>query len=36
MCQLAPPLRSGGLPHCWPQFGPGEIQVHGFARNVDW
>ena len=27
---------SGGVPHCWPQFGPGEIQVHGFARNVDW
>ena len=27
---------SGGLPHCWPQFGPGAIQVHGFARNVDW
>lgn len=27
---------SGGVPHCWPQFGPGDIQVHGFARNVDW
>jgi hypothetical protein len=70
---------SGGIPHCWPQFGPGEclpslkkswlrakgrrgagsprvveglksasakwsmgwrrageMQVHGFARNVDW
>uniref|UniRef100_A0A7S1V6K6 glucose-6-phosphate 1-epimerase n=1 Tax=Grammatophora oceanica TaxID=210454 RepID=A0A7S1V6K6_9STRA len=27
---------SGGLSHCWPQFGPGEIQQHGFARNVDW
>lgn len=25
---------SGGLSHCWPQFGPGEIQQHGFARNV--
>ena len=24
------------MPHCWPQFGPGAIQVHGFARNVDW
>jgi glucose-6-phosphate 1-epimerase len=24
------------LPHCWPQFGPGAIQTHGFARNVDW
>ena len=23
---------SGGL-HCWPQFGPGDIQVHGFART---
>ena len=27
---------SGGLSHCWPQFGPGAIQQHGFARNVDW
>lgn len=27
---------SGGLSHCWPQFGPGKIQQHGFARNVDW
>eukprot|EP00566_Odontella_aurita_P014862 CAMPEP_0113552134 /NCGR_PEP_ID=MMETSP0015_2-20120614/14901_1 /TAXON_ID=2838 /ORGANISM="Odontella" /LENGTH=343 /DNA_ID=CAMNT_0000453083 /DNA_START=124 /DNA_END=1155 /DNA_ORIENTATION=+ /assembly_acc=CAM_ASM_000160 len=27
---------SGGLSHCWPQFGPGEIQQHGFARNVAW
>eukprot|EP00270_Netrium_digitus_P008807 TRINITY_DN264_c0_g1_i1.p1 TRINITY_DN264_c0_g1~~TRINITY_DN264_c0_g1_i1.p1 ORF type:complete len:367 (-),score=108.30 TRINITY_DN264_c0_g1_i1:105-1172(-) len=27
---------SGGIPHCFPQFGPGEIQQHGFARNVDW
>lgn len=27
---------SGGLSHCWPQFGPGEIQQHGFARNVVW
>lgn len=27
---------SGGLPHCWPQFGPGEIQQHGFARNLVW
>eukprot|EP00971_Amphidinium_carterae_P185859 3689900-Amphidinium_carterae.2 len=27
---------SGGLPHCFPQFGPGEIQQHGFARNLDW
>nr|XP_023886698.1 putative glucose-6-phosphate 1-epimerase [Quercus suber]POE68162.1 putative glucose-6-phosphate 1-epimerase [Quercus suber] len=27
---------SGGLPHCFPQFGPGPIQQHGFARNSDW
>ncbi|KAJ7566866.1 hypothetical protein O6H91_02G122200 [Diphasiastrum complanatum] len=27
---------SGGIPHCFPQFGPGEIQQHGFARNVTW
>lgn len=27
---------SGGLSHCWPQFGPGDIQQHGFARNVAW
>ena len=27
---------SGGLPLCWPQFGPGEIQQHGFARNMMW
>ncbi|XP_059459198.1 putative glucose-6-phosphate 1-epimerase isoform X1 [Corylus avellana] len=27
---------SGGLPHCFPQFGPGPMQQHGFARNVDW
>ncbi|KAI4387310.1 hypothetical protein MLD38_005152 [Melastoma candidum] len=27
---------SGGIPHCFPQFGPGELQQHGFARNVDW
>lgn len=27
---------SGGLPFCWPQFGPGDIQQHGFARNCDW
>lgn len=27
---------SGGIPHCWPQFGPGAIQLHGFARNLDW
>eukprot|EP00252_Welwitschia_mirabilis_P013142 TRINITY_DN29023_c0_g1_i1.p1 TRINITY_DN29023_c0_g1~~TRINITY_DN29023_c0_g1_i1.p1 ORF type:complete len:364 (+),score=59.10 TRINITY_DN29023_c0_g1_i1:175-1266(+) len=27
---------SGGIPHCFPQFGPGPIQQHGFARNVSW
>ncbi|PSC73327.1 glucose-6-phosphate 1-epimerase [Micractinium conductrix] len=27
---------SGGIPHCFPQFGPGAMQQHGFARNVDW
>jgi len=31
---------SGGLSHCFPQFGPDglepAIQQHGFARNLDW
>ncbi|KAH9711351.1 glucose-6-phosphate 1-epimerase [Citrus sinensis] len=27
---------SGGVPHCFPQFGPGPMQQHGFARNMDW
>lgn len=27
---------SGGVPHCFPQFGPGSMQQHGFARNVNW
>lgn len=27
---------SGGLPFCFPQFGPGEMQQHGFARNLEW
>ncbi|XP_009103522.1 putative glucose-6-phosphate 1-epimerase isoform X2 [Brassica rapa] len=27
---------SGGIPHCFPQFGPGVIQQHGFGRNMDW
>ncbi|XP_054823398.1 putative glucose-6-phosphate 1-epimerase isoform X2 [Prosopis cineraria] len=27
---------SGGIPHCFPQFGPGALQQHGFARNMDW
>mmetsp|Transcript_13678 Transcript_13678/g.23260 ORF Transcript_13678/g.23260 Transcript_13678/m.23260 type:complete len:333 (+) Transcript_13678:124-1122(+) len=30
------PIRAG-IPICWPQFGPyGDLQVHGFARNVVW
>ncbi|XP_047971739.1 putative glucose-6-phosphate 1-epimerase [Salvia hispanica] len=27
---------SGGIPHCFPQFGPGPLQQHGFARNMEW
>ncbi|KAI7846343.1 hypothetical protein COHA_000180 [Chlorella ohadii] len=28
---------SGGIPHCFPQFGPSDkMQQHGFARNLDW
>ncbi|KAJ1637285.1 aldose-1-epimerase [Pavlovales sp. CCMP2436] len=27
---------SGGIPFCFPQFGPGAIQQHGFARNLVW
>jgi len=27
---------SGGVPICWPQCGPGNIQQHGFARNLKW
>ncbi|KAI3432413.1 hypothetical protein D9Q98_003967 [Chlorella vulgaris] len=28
---------SGGIPHCFPQFGPSAaMQQHGFARNSDW
>jgi len=26
----------GGIPIIFPQFGPGKIQNHGFARNVPW
>lgn len=37
-CKLdgSKPAIAGGLPICWPQFGPGEIQQHGFARNLPW
>mmetsp|Transcript_27266 Transcript_27266/g.43872 ORF Transcript_27266/g.43872 Transcript_27266/m.43872 type:complete len:347 (+) Transcript_27266:64-1104(+) len=27
---------SGGIPHCFPQFGPGELPQHGFARDSMW
>jgi len=27
---------SGGIPFCFPQFGPGAMQQHGFARNLEW
>merc|ERR1719163_703600 len=27
---------SGGVPFCFPQFGPGAMQQHGFARNLEW
>jgi len=28
---------SGGVPFCFPQFGPSDaMQQHGFARNVNW
>ena len=26
----------GGIPLCWPQFGPGELPQHGFARTSAW
>ncbi|EFA81480.1 aldose 1-epimerase family protein [Heterostelium album PN500] len=26
----------GGIPLIYPQFGPGNIQTHGFARNMQW
>lgn len=26
----------GGIPVIFPQFGPGKIQNHGFARNTNW
>jgi glucose-6-phosphate 1-epimerase len=27
---------SGGIPLCFPQFGPGEMKQHGFARDSVW
>ena len=27
---------SGGIPICFPQFGPGEMKQHGFARDSLW
>jgi len=27
---------SGGIPICFPQFGPGEMKQHGFARDSVW
>jgi hypothetical protein len=35
LCCQSKPI-SGGIPHCFPQFGPGEMQQHGFGRNLDW
>jgi len=26
----------GGIPLCWPQFGPGALPQHGFARTSAW
>lgn len=26
----------GGIPVCWPQFGPGSLVQHGFARTSLW
>jgi glucose-6-phosphate 1-epimerase len=25
---------AGGAPHCFPQFGPGALPQHGFARGM--
>ena len=27
---------AGGAPHCFPQFGPGAIMQHGFARGMEF
>ncbi|KDD72809.1 aldose 1-epimerase, partial [Helicosporidium sp. ATCC 50920] len=27
---------AGGIPHCFPQFGPGRLPQHGFARLSEW
>lgn len=35
--EALPRLTNTPFPHTsFPQFGPGEIQQHGFARNLDW
>jgi hypothetical protein len=36
--RLAPTPAAGGSPSpcCAAQFGPGAIQQHGFARNLEW
>jgi len=27
---------AGGAPHCFPQFGPGDLMQHGFARGMEF
>jgi D-hexose-6-phosphate mutarotase len=27
---------AAGVPHCFPQFGPGKLAQHGFARDSIW
>ena len=28
--------RSGGIQLCWPQYGSGPLQRHGFLQNLHW